>query len=589
MKHYIATAFAASALLAAPARAQEFGAEEAAAPMEEPSPIQAILENTADLAGKPLGADMVEVTESLGDEEIEQGKKFKSPGELLNAYLGDKGYSQGWDEEKDRILVVVDHEFSAKNPEIYSDFISERSDRMQECLLRAKAEIISRIKQTMSGERMLEIPGNPLIQKFNAELNPLRDSIFAAVKELEAAQVDLDIEIKRQGTYSPEQLGKWAVQLLETFAKIDAGDLIAELGALDAKKKEALAELQTKVKESNAKLKDLKDRFDAELEAIKASVGQQSASTFSRASEMTILGCSVLKQAEGWDPAKGLYHIGVVFYWSRDMQRAAAAILQGERVEFAKGKKNRAQWENAKIKSGEWAWMLGPRTFIDDKGDLLFYGFSCYPYGDNAIQNRQQEGNANSVAISEVGYALFADAKMSEMSRIARRDRTKSLTETMTEREAEFKSMTSEKFQNISISGLGQARVPTTVELFGLEAKVVSQFVDVSSAKALDGIFQQSLKLGLDVRKSQAEQKGRNDALRARAAAAQDDAASYAAGQAAGNKIMDDHEREQAAKKAAAAAPKGNLAPAAPAPKKPAQPGRLQGGSRIIGDDDDDF
>ena len=586
MKHYIATAFAASALLAAPAWAQEFGAEEAAAPAEEPSPVQQILDNTSDLAGKPLGEDYVATTEKLGDDPVveEEDGDFKPPLDLLGEYLEGKDIALGWNEKKGRIIASAEIEFDVEDPEISDEFLNERSVRMDQLLIRAKAEVIKFIKSEMSASRMLEVPGNPLSKKYDPQLSAMSKDLRAAYVALKRAKVDMDFEIEQQKTYTPEQIAAFAESIIGKFADIDNGNIAAEL---DAKKKESLDAARKKVADAQASVDSIQQQIEEELEKIKGSVSQSSESSIEVASQMVVLGGSVLKQAEGYNPDTGKYYIAVVYYWSRDLQRASAAILTGTPMEFAKGKKSLAMWLAGKKKSGEYAWMLGPRSFVDDEGNMRILGFSSYPETDNTTKNTQNKGTADLRARAEVGYSIFADAYSHEKSMIKARDRVIGANKSEFEMESAYTAQMGEAFKNITISGLGPVSTPASVKIYGLKARVVAMGVDATASSALKDIFKQSELLGIDVRKAQARQRGEDNALRAAATAAQDDAASYAAGQAAGQKAVADHEREQAGKKAGTA-PKGNLAPAQPAQKKPAQPGRLTGGSRIIGDDDDD-
>lgn len=589
MRKCITAVLADTALLAATAMAQEFGAGNAAAAAEEPSPVQQILDNTSDLAGKPLGADYVETTEKLGDDPVaeEEDGDFAKPSDLLGQYLEEKGFTLGWDEKKGRIIAAAEVEFDVEDPEVSDAFLVERSVRMDQLLIRAKAEVIKLIKSNMSASRMLEIPGNPLSKKFDPQLSAMSQDLRAAYVALKRAKVEMDFEVESQRTYAPEQIAAFAESIIGKFAEIDKGNFAADL---DAKRKEALEAARKKVAEAQTAVDGIQAQIAEELEKIKGSTSQSSESSIEVSSQMVVLGGSVLKQAEGYNPDNGKYYIAVIYYWSRDLQRAAAAILTGTPMDFAKGKKSLAEWLAGKKKSGEYAWMLGPRSFVDNDGNMRLLGFASYPETDNTTKNIQNKGTAELRARAEVGFSIFADAYSHEKSMIKARDRVIGANKSEFEMESEYTAQMGEAFKNITISGLGPVSMPKSVKIYGLKANVVAMGVDASASSALKDIFRQSELLGIDVRKAQARQRGEDGALRAAATAAQDDPASFAAGQAAGQQAVADHERGRAAGKGAAAEPKGNLAPAVkPQPEKPAQPGRIGGGSRIIDDDDDDF
>lgn len=579
MKRYIATAIAGAAILAAPAFAQEFG--ESAYPADEPMPIQEaveqILSNTSDLEGQPLGGDYVEVVEKL-DEPVPEPAGFVKPSQLLGQYLEAKGYSLAWDEAKGRLISYGEIEFDVEDPEISDDFVVERSLRMEQCLIRAKASLIETIKSTMTAKRMMEIPGNPLSQKFDPQIKMLREDLRRAYVALQRANVDMEFEIERQKSYSPAQLAEFAESLLAKFNIVDTGSVAAQLSA---EQKASLDASRAKVREAQGKVDELQAQIDAELEKIRGSISRSSESSIEVNSEMVLLGGSVLKQAEGYNPANGKYYIGVLYYWSRDLQRAAAGILSGAPMKFTPGKKSLAEWIAAKKASGEYDWMLGPRSFIDSDGHMRFLGFAAYPETDNTTKNIQNEGSARLQARAEVGYALFADAYAHEGSQKKLRDRILAENKTVAEKELEYTAKLGESFKNMTISGLGPVAMPKTTSLYGLEANVLAMGVDSSSSTTLADIFRQSQLLGISTRKAQARQLGEDQALRQGASAAQDNAASIAAGAAAGARLISNNERAQPA-----ARPGQAFVPAA-APQAPASSGRLTGGTIMFNDDDD--
>lgn len=584
MKPSIATLLAASALLAATAAmAQEFG-EAAPAAEETPQYVEQILENTSDLAEQPLGEDFVEVVQNLEEPVPEEPAGFEEPLDRLSKYLTSKGYSLAWDEAKGRLMSYAQIEFDVEDPEISDDFIIERSLRMEQCLLRAKATLIETIKSTMSASRMMEIPGNPLSTKFDPQLKQLREDLRRAYVTLQRANVDMEFEVERQKSYTPEKLAELAEALLAKFNVVDNTSVVAQLTAQQIA---ALDASRAKVQEAQDKVEELQDQIEKEIEKIRGSTARSSSSAIDLVSQMVLLGGSVLKQAEGYNPENGKYYIAVLYYWSRDLQRAAAGILSGKPMQFAPGNKSLPEWISAKTASGEYDWMLGPRSFIDRDGHMRFLGFSVYPETDNTTKNIQNEGMAQLQARAEVGYALFADAYTHSKSQKKQRDRILGENKTTAEMEAEYTAEMGESFKNITISGLGPISMPKTASLYGLKANVVAMGVDSAASATLADIFRQSQLLGITTRKALARQLGEDQALRQGAAAAQDDAASIAAGAAAGARMIADHERAQSAQPQPQPRPGSAFVPAR-APQAPASTGRLTGGT-IMFDDDDDF
>ena len=92
---------------------------------------------------------------------------------------------------------------------------------------------------------------------------------------------------------------------------VDRTNCAAEL---DAKKKESLDAARKKVVDAQTSVDSIQQQIEEELEKIKGSVSQSSESSIEIASQMVVLGGSVLKQAEGYNPDTGKYYIAVVYY-----------------------------------------------------------------------------------------------------------------------------------------------------------------------------------------------------------------------------------------------------------------------------------
>ena len=150
--------------------AQEFGGQEGGT---ETAPVAEVVDGG--------GAQILRQAQ-----EAEEGEQNAAPVMFLENYLAEKGWNKGYDEEKNRIIVVGKVDFDVDDPEhITKDFIHLRSVKMNELLLRLKGQVIQLIFSTMSAQRILDIPGNPIQVVINEELKQAEESLASAAKALE--------------------------------------------------------------------------------------------------------------------------------------------------------------------------------------------------------------------------------------------------------------------------------------------------------------------------------------------------------------------------------------------------------------------
>lgn len=586
----------AAALVAVAAMAQEFGGQAAqpvaeptaapAAPAAEAAPAEAAPAAEATPAAsqvKPVGQGPgVEAILQAQDSEPEPGPKAD---EMLKEWLGTKeGFTTGYDEEHNRIIVIEYVEFPVKNPKVSSAFIELRTEKMSELLLKSKSKVIETIMSKMSAARVLEVPGNPIAKQLETEQQEVNRALRLAQENMADLGVAAEEALKNRDQMSTNEI----------FAVISSWFTRAERENLAEKWTEEKKQTYQEAREAFVEAEKTYRALLQQAETLKGQLTKEMKTSISRFSKMPIYGCTVLQQAETFYRRDGQYvcRLAVAFAWSAEMQRAAGEILQGRSVKFAPGKKPIKKWLAEKQKKGALAQWCGPRQYIDDKGNMWFLGIACTPVL-SADFNDEQRGIADLAAGAEVIFSLYADAASQRTAEKLMRETMGSNGEKETKVYKAYQESQSESFKDIQISGnselfAGEVRHKAS----GLDLNVVVYGVSSGSVKSLADIQKQAVALGIDINTVQEFERGRQAQLNRDYEASKKNAAAYAAGAATARQEVNNERaaakarREQRKQQAAAAAAAKPAKPAAkPAPRKD-DAGTLRLGSTFIIDED---
>lgn len=545
--------------------AQELGSE-AAAQVEEAATAAAV-QNLPPETG--AGAGVEQMQQALAEEIAPAPTAEKA----IDDYLATKDWGTGYDEEKDRIVVKVFLDFDIKNPKVSTDFLKLRKAKMDELCLMGKAKIIESIMSKMSGSRILEIPGNPIAKQLEKENREMNKALAVARENLERLDKDLAEALQRRDDITASEL---VAVISSWFTKADKENLGEKL---DEQKKADYAEAKNLFLDAEKAYKDLSEK----AEAMKGTIKSKMKTSISSISEMPIYGCTVLQQAESitrGSDGKYKYQIAILYAWSGEMMEAAGQILKGEEMKFKPGKRNVKQWINSKIEKGAIAQWIGPRQYIDDKGNMWFLGISATPVMDDADDNNTQRDSAELYAKAEVMFSLYADARSSK--------RLETLTQTKVGANGakeyqtleDYAKEQSEAFNDIMISG-NQELYSGTVRHSpsGLDINVVIYGVNSGNAKTLKDIKTRAVAMGIEVNKKQEEMRGYDEQLHKRFDVSKNDPASRARG--AGNANEDIGKRQQPKPKQTGFTPTTKTHDVTTA-------GNLKSGTQIIRDDEDD-
>ena len=558
------------------ANAQEFGE----GVKESPSDLVPVVETAAEEAGifeeKSDGAIVAD--QKALEEEVPDVPKSAS--EQISMYAEEKGYMLGtYDEAKDRIVVQEKISFDIDNPEVSSDYLDLRKEKMSELLLSAKALIISTIYSSMSAERILDIPDNPIAKQVAKQNEKVEKQIKASRKQLDRLGANLDeAAANKEGMTTAE----WMASISAWFMSADKENVAAKY---DADKKELYAN-------AKAEFEKAKDEYESMLEKaekIKGEVRKELNTKIGLLSSMQIHGCTVLQQADSVTEKNGKYKYEtcILYSWSGERMSAAQHVLAATELKLKPGNNTIQKWLGNKRRSGALSDWIGPRSYVDSNGDMWFLGIAPAPCSDNSDQEEQNLKTARMEARAEVGFALYADAfTKQDVQKLMQGKDTKGLG--VADDYKVFKSYgehSGERFENLQLFGLGKLGEYKVKDATGQDIYVVIYGMNASSAKAMKAIKDKMHILGLEINTHQEFERERQNRMNEQIMSSRNNAAA----RVAGARQVDGMVQEAAAKKCAAAAEKATGMIVTPAPSETTQTkGRLQSGTRFVADEDDE-
>lgn len=391
MNKQIATIIATAAILSAPVWAQE----------ETPTVNDG-------------GVEAVE--EAQNAEPAPASPKFKNAAKVLKEEMGKRRWHEGWDEDKGRILIVADADFNSSDPARDKDFFALREMAAKRAVLLAKAQIAEYVNAEISASEMLDIPGTDVHKELGAEAEKINAAIEAKAAELASllAQTDEAQAAALRGATVGQRLDDlFAAAIKKLDSEYDK----------DAHKEEAkarLADLKTQYEEAAQEYQQLL----AKAEAIKKETKARQESSIAVQAKLPIFGATVIMQSESWNEATGKYQVAALVCWSKALEESSRAILTGGECKAKPGTLSVSDW----LGKQDLATMVGPRQFIDDRGDRWFLGVSARQYDDdmNSSARMKNKGLAQSFAQQMAVFSVFADvesAKAAAQALVVRGDK----------------------------------------------------------------------------------------------------------------------------------------------------------------------
>ncbi|MBQ3895252.1 MAG: hypothetical protein II739_07995, partial [Clostridia bacterium] len=198
--------------------------------------------------------------------EFKDGEMNEPPASVVLAEMLRKGEMSRYNPTNGRIVVQSTVPFNVRNPKISTDFITERTTRMAQLLMQAKAEIVLTMYTKMSAEQVLNEPDHPVARKLDKDRDFLRNQYEEAKKMFEEAGIALE-DAKRdvKTMTSPQLMAALADIFKSDYAGKLQGEKKAEYEAAKNDFKAAEKEYKILLKKVDEENKKLGDNLQQEL------------------------------------------------------------------------------------------------------------------------------------------------------------------------------------------------------------------------------------------------------------------------------------------------------------------------------------
>jgi len=367
----------------------------------------------------PIVAVAVDCDQNSSDEQIishctgkqpSSGEKiFVDASDQAEGWFGQAGRSlvQGWNDKKKRFLVVGTGRFKSGDPAFDKAYIGARAGYYTYALLDAKAQIIEFFTNTMSAERVAQIPFSPPRTPFEQEIADLTEEISNIASEVSMLAKESDISDLRE---EDDFFSKRFVSLLDgLIKKVDETYSPEEL---DEKKREKLLSAQAKFVAAKSK----HDELLAQIGELQATLQQESRAKVATWARHPLFGVTVLAQWESWNRENGQYEIALVAMWSPTIEAQVRAMMTGEdaRIPWAEGITPPTM---AQYLDDDWCSSIGSRRFRDPEGLVWILGIAADEIrGGGTLNETKAQEMALQLSRMETAMAVFADVEVTRQA-----------------------------------------------------------------------------------------------------------------------------------------------------------------------------
>ena len=385
MKHYIATAFAASALLAAPAWAQDMPSEEpedSAPPAQIQDKGEAIVSESQQ---KPAEPAPVELTESA--REVVERMTLDARDKALEAA------------EDGVVFVIGKARGTCPNPVGSKAFIKAKRILSMIAYLDAKRQIAEAFYSNVSASLASATVGT----EESADDEVVAAKAAIADKTAKLADLVRMLDEKEADRLAGCSVADMAAGALEGVVKRINPQFSKD--AVDAEKAENIARIQDAIKEVRAELAEFEKIAEAAQERIQAKY----TSKFEQTSHMHIYGAKIIYQADSWNKADGDYEVACAVVFSPKLQEQACLALMGkqEKREGFENNPTASRWvtQNRELLQ---TW-VGARQIIDKNGRLQIVGIGIADADVPNAERDKQELFAETSAKMNAIFGLYSE------------------------------------------------------------------------------------------------------------------------------------------------------------------------------------
>jgi hypothetical protein len=450
------------------------------------------LEAIADLTEKPFKQEAV----------IEE--EYVSAEEQIQQYLEDKDWREGWDDKKKRMFVVYSESFDSENPQYDDSFITKRSVFATLATMGAKAKFVEFMRTEMSAVDQITAPGTDvqaaLNKKYNDAINKINAQSRALAKLLK--EVDAAEAAELAGVTWGDRVDAYADALIK---KLDESYSVTKI---EEKKKAKYEKVKKRYEDASLVMKEI----EAEAVSIKGKVTLDARSMVETLAKAPLLGAVVLIQAESWDEEEEKYQVATLMVWSPKLEKAAKAIITGEQVVL---KPKKALSVSKWLSTQETATLIGPRQYIDEKGERWFIGAYSMPIEGSSSLVRKNKGIADLMAKKETVMALYADIETQKQAAIILQTKSADLSgKDHTEVATSFAETTRQSIENRQVSGLSKLfSKKVTHPISGHKIYVIAYGISASAATSALQVEYSSFDAAATANRSNLESKANKVAL----------------------------------------------------------------------------
>jgi len=414
-----------------------------------------------------------QLTEKPFKQKVITEDEYISAEQQIMQVLEDKNWAEGWDSKKKRMFVVYSETFDSESPQYDDSFITKRSVYATLATMGAKAKIVEFMRTEMSAIDQLTAPGTDVYEALNKKYNDAINKIDAQNKVLAKLlrETDAAEAAKLEGVVWSDRVNAYTDALIK---KLDEN---YSIGKIEEKKKEKYEKAKKRYEEAVLAAKE----FEVKASAIKGEVTLESESMVKTLAKAPLLGASVLVQAESWNANEEKYEVATLMVWSPKLENAAKAIITGETVVL---KPKKALSVSKWLKKQEAATLIGPRQYVDEKGERWFIGAYSMPVEGSSSLIRKNKGIADLMAKKEAVMALYSDLETQKQAKIVAQTKSAGLSgKDNTEVATSFAETTRQSVENRQVSGLSKLfSKQVTHPISGKKIYVIAYGISASSA-----------------------------------------------------------------------------------------------------------
>lgn len=476
MNKHIATALAASALLAMPAFA------------EDPQIVS--------------DGGTEAVAEAQNSAPVEMGPKFKSATKLLEEARKSKNWKKGWDDKKGRYLAAADADFKCTDPVHDKAFFTLREMAVKRAIMLAKQEIIEFVNVEMEAKDMLDIPGTDVNRALGGEAANIKEELEKQKNEL-AALAEQSDAAQAAALRDATQQDRVNDLIAATTKKLDE-DYDKDASKNDAKAQ--LADIKAKIADAQKNYDDLLKKAEEEKQAVKA----RQESGVSVSARLPLFGATVLLQAESFNETSGKYQVAILVCWSKALEESARAIVTGGECKAKPTELSVQDWLDSK----DLATMIGPRQYIDDQGNRWFLGITARLYDEEmtSTARMRNKGLAESFAQQMAVFSVFADVESTKTAQASLEVRGDENNDVNVVAE-DFANKITQNLEKRTVRGLQRlAEEEVTHPITGQEILVCVYGINAANAQAALEIERRNIATLIEANRYQTVEKGRKAA-----------------------------------------------------------------------------